>query len=167
MKEHHNPIDLALKWVKDHIAFARFLGMIGVLFSGIEIYEEYHVKPRIEFWHKNQQTLSDVRLKAEEINDLCLRMVTSPDKDAAFAEIMRLAQENLDYIDRIADLNFENYKISLETQKELKEFLQWNYKNYQEIIASHQCPSERMRSSEIEGKAKKIQAMISKDLGWH
>ncbi len=166
MKEHHNTIDSALKWVKDHIAFARFLGMIGVLFSGIEIYEEYHVKPRIEFWHHNQQTLSDVRLKAEEINDLCLRMVTSPDKDAAFAEIMRLAQENLNYIDKIADLNLEKYKVKPETKNELKTFLKWNYQNYQDIIASHQCPSDKMSSREIEGRAKKIQEMISKDLGW-
>ncbi len=166
MKEHHNPIDSALKWVKDHIAFARFLGMIGVLFSGIEIYEEYHVKPRIEFWHKNQQTLSDVRLKAEEINDLCLRMPTSPDKGIAFAEITRLAQENLDYIDRIEDLNFSDYKIRPETQSDLKKFLKWNYENYEEIISTHRCPTEKMNSSEIEGKAKKIQEMISKDMNW-
>lgn len=166
MSRHYHFIDSTLKWIKDHIAFARFIGVIGIVVSCVELYEEYHVKPRIEFWHKNQQTLSDVRLKAEEINDLCLRMITSSDKDEAFAEITRLAQENLDYIDRIEDLNFSDYKIRPETQSELKKFLKWNYENYEEIISTHRCPSEKMSSSEIENKAKKIQNMISKDMNW-
>ncbi len=166
MSKHYHFLDSTLKWIKDHIAFARFIGVIGIVVSCVELYEEYHVKPRIEFWHKNQQTLSDVRLKAEEINDLCLRMPTSPDKNIAFAEIMRLAQENLDYIDRIEDLNFSDYKIRPETQSELKNFLKWNYENYEEIISTHRCPSEKMNSTEIEGKAKKIQGMISKDMNW-
>jgi len=166
LSRHYHFIDSTLKWIKDHIAFARFIGVIGIVVSCVELYEEYHVKPRIEFWQKHQQTLSDVRLKAEEINDLCLRMPTSPDKDEAFAEIMRLTQENLDYIDKIADLNFEDYKVTQETQNELKNFLQWNYENYQEIITNHRCPSEKMSSTEIESRAKKIQQMISKDMDW-
>lgn len=167
MSEPSSVVDSIWNWIKNHVAIATFLGMMAVGLTIFNAYEDYYIKPRIDFWERNQQTLSDVRLKAEEISDLCQKMDTSPDKKAAFAEVQRLSQENLKFIDQIADLNFEEYKTSHNTHVALKNFLEWNYQIYQEIIVSRQCPVEKASSDEIEVRVKKIQDMISKDLGRH
>ncbi len=167
MSEPSSVIDSIWNWIKNHVAIATFLGVVGLGLTIFNAYEDYYAKQRIDFWQKNQQTLSDVRLKAEEINDLCQKMDKSPNKKAAFAEVQRLSQENLKFIDQLADLNFEEYKLNSITNAELKKFLEWNYQRYQEIIIYQVCPSEKILSDDIDVRVKKIQDMISKDMGRH
>lgn len=164
-KDYRNVLIEFGKWAKENIALSALVGFLGISISAYNIHYTTYVKPREDFLKSLESSLSNMKMRAYLISDLCLKLSNGVQTDQSQKALGDYLTQQMTYIFDVGNLSFDKIELSEKSLQNLGNFIQWNHDNYVKFFTENKCVDNITLPDQINGDIKDLAEKIRNEIG--